>query len=67
MSTKTQIMEEKELFYYQKATQLLGLGLHATTLKKEAVYFRAAKNTAGYKGYLRALNEKAIQEEQLLK
>jgi len=60
-------MEEKELFYYQKATQLLGLGMDATTLKKEAVYFRAAKNTAGYKGYLRAIAEKAPELEQTLK
>ena len=55
---KPQIMEEKELFYYQKASQLLGLGMDTATLQKEIVYFRAAKNSAGYKGYLRALSEK---------
>ena len=67
MSINTQIMEEKELFYYQKATQLLGLGMDASTLKKEAIYFRAAKNSAGYKGYLRALSEKAPEVEHTAK
>ena len=60
-------MEEKELFIYPIAPQLLGLAIDANTLKKESFYFRAAKNTAGYKGYLRALAEKAPDLEHTLK
>jgi hypothetical protein len=52
-------MEEKELFYYQKAIGLLRLGMTIEVLQKELVYFIQSQNKAAIKGY-----EKAILEQQ---
>lgn len=52
-------MEEKELFYYQKAMGLLKLGMTKEVLEKELAYFKAADQTAAIKGYRRALSQTA--------
>lgn len=50
-------MEEKELFYYQKAMGLLKLGMTKEVLEKELAYFTAVDQTAAIKGYRRALSQ----------
>ena len=50
-------MEEKELFYYQKALGLLKLGMTKEVLEKELTYFKAADHTAAIKGYQKALSQ----------
>ena len=42
-------MEEKELFYYQKAKSLLTLGMSLDALNKELEYFQQSLNTAAIK------------------
>ena len=60
-------MEEKRTILLSESKAIVRFRDGCYHLKKEAVYFRAAKNTAGYKGYLRALAEKAPQLEHTLK
>lgn len=48
-------MEERELFYYQKALGLLKLGMTKEVLENELAYFIASNRTAAIKGYKRAL------------
>jgi len=58
-------MEEKELFYYQKAKSLLTLGMSLDALNKELEYFQQSLNTAAIKGYKRAIRENSKFENIL--
>ena len=48
-------MEEKELFYFQKAMGLLKMGMDVEVLEKELAYFIASDYTAAAKGYQKAM------------
>ena len=50
-------MEEKELFYFQKAMGLLKMGMGIEILEKELAYFIASDYTAAAKGYQKAMAE----------
>ena len=58
-------MEEKELFYYQKAIGLLRLGMTLEVLEKELVYFIQSQNKAAIKGYEKAILEKYATSETI--
>lgn len=58
-------MEEKELFYYQKAKSLLTLGMSIDALHKELDYFQQSSNSAAIKGYQRAIREHGKFEKVL--
>jgi hypothetical protein len=58
-------MEEKELFYYQKAIGLLRLGMTREVLQKELIYFIQSQNKAAIKGYEKAILEKHATSETI--